>query len=113
MLNKSVLAKQLESVLNQDLPSDLNEIKKIKKNNKKKAKMIADSVDKFVKSASIDVKGIQTLPGTKVTLNPGQPVVNAPPIAGGAGATSGPGTGLTNSPAKMNPGTGINCGKVY
>ena len=113
MLKKSVLAKQLEAVLNQDLPSDLNEIKKIKKNNKKKAKMIADAVDRFVKSASVDVKKIQTLPGTTVTLNPGQPVVNAPPIAGGAGATSAPGTGLTNAPAKMNPATGINCGTVY
>ena len=53
------------------------------------------------------------LPGTQVMSNPGQPVVNAPPIAGGAGATSGPGTGMVSAPAKENPATGIDCCKVY
>ena len=49
-LNKSSLAKNLESVLNQDLPTDLNEVKKVKSTNKKKAKGIANALDKFVKS---------------------------------------------------------------
>ncbi len=112
-LKKSSLAKELEQVLNQDLPSDLHEASKIKKKNKKEGKGMADAIDKFVKSASVDIKGIEMLPGTQVMTNPGQPVANAPPIAGGAGATSGPGTAMTNAPAKMNPGTGIDCGKVY
>ena len=34
-LKKSSLAKELEQVLNQDLPSDLHEASKIKKKNKK------------------------------------------------------------------------------
>ena len=33
-LNKSGLAKELEAVLNQDLPTDLHEAAKIKKKNK-------------------------------------------------------------------------------
>jgi len=113
MLNKNSLAKELESVLNQDLPTDLNEVKKIKSKNKKEAKGFANAIDKFVKSASIDVKGIQMLPGTSITTLPGQPVVNAPPIAGGAGATSGPGQAKTSAPAKQMPPSGIKCGKVY
>ena len=112
-LNKSSLAKDLESVLNQDLPTDLKELAKIKKKNKKEAKGFADAIDKFVKSASIDIKGIQMMPGTQLMTLPGQPVVNAPPIAGGVGATSGPGQAKTSAPAKMIPPTGINCGKVY
>ena len=112
-LNKSSLAKDLESVFNQDLPTDLNEIKKVKSTNKKKAKNMADAIDKFVKSASVDVKKIQMLPGTQITTLPGQPVVNAPPIAGGVGATSGPGQAKTSAPAKQILPTGINCGKVY
>ena len=113
MLNKSSLAKELESVLNQDLPTDLNKVKKVKSTNKKKAKKMADALDKFVKSASIDIKKIQMLPGTNIMTLPGQPVVNAPPIAGGAGATSGPGQAKTSAPAKMMPPSGIKCGKVY
>ena len=113
MLNKSSLAKELESVLNQDLPSDLNEVKKVKSTNKKKAKGMANALDKFVKSASIDIKKIQMLPGTQLVTLPGQPVVNAPPIAGGAGVTSGPGQAKTSAPAKMMPPSGIKCGKVY
>tara|TARA_B100000131_G_C17851095_1_gene505966 strand:- start:322 stop:666 length:345 start_codon:yes stop_codon:yes gene_type:complete len=112
-LKKSALAKDIEAVLNQDLPTDIGEKEKIKKKNKRDGKGYADAIDKFLKSASIDIKGIEMLPGTQVMTNPGQPVANAPPIAGGAGATSGPGTGMTNQPAKMNPATGIDCGKVY
>ena len=112
-LKKSALAKELELVLNQGIPSDLNEVKKIKSWNKKRGKGFADAIDSFLKSASIDISVIEMLPGTQVTSNPGQPVVNAPPIAGGVGATSGPGTGMTSAPSKMNPGTGIDCGKVY
>ena len=107
-LNKSSLAKDLEAVLNQDLPTDLDEIKKKKKKNKKMAKGMADAIDKFVKSASVDVKGLEMLPGTQVTTNPGQPVV-----APGGGATTGPGTGMVSAPAKENPATGIDCCKVY
>tara|TARA_B100000287_G_C20579842_1_gene759908 strand:- start:5 stop:334 length:330 start_codon:yes stop_codon:yes gene_type:complete len=107
-LNKSSLAKDLESVFNQDLPTDLNEIKKVKSTNKKKAKNMADAIDKFVKSASVDVKGLEMLPGTQCMTNPGQPVV-----APGSGATTGPGTGMTTAPAKLNPATGIDCAKVY
>ena len=107
-LNKSSLAKDLESVFNQDLPTDLNEIKKVKSTNKKKAKNMADAIDKFVKSASVDVKGLEMLPGTQCMTNPGQPVV-----APGSGATTGPGTGMTSAPAKENPATGIDCCKVY
>ena len=112
-LKKSGLAKELEAVLNQDLPTDLEKADKIKKKNKKQGKGMADAIDKFVKSASIDIKGIEMLPGTQIMMNPGQPVANTPPIAGGVGATSGPGTAMTSAPAKMNPGTGIDCGKVY
>ena len=112
-LNKSSLAKELESVLNQDIPTDLNGVKKIKSTNKKKAKGMASAIEKFVKSASIDIKKIQMLPGTQITTLPGQPVVNAPPIAGGAGATSGPGQAKVSAPAKQIPPTGINSGKVY
>ncbi len=112
-LNKSSLAKELESVLNQDIPTDLNEVKKIKSTNKKKAKGMANAINKFLKGASIDIKKIQMLPGTQVMTLPGQPVVNAPPIAGGAGATSGPGQAKTSAPAKQIPPTGINSGKVY
>tara|TARA_B100000131_G_scaffold221620_1_gene213176 strand:- start:548 stop:892 length:345 start_codon:yes stop_codon:yes gene_type:complete len=112
-LNKSTLAKNLEKVLNQDIPTDLNEVKKVKSTNKKKAKGMADAINKFVKSASIDIKKIQMLPGTQIMTLPGQPVANAPPIAGGAGATSGPGQAKTSAPAKMIPPTGIKCGKVY
>ena len=112
-LNKSSLAKDLEAVLNQDIPTDLNEVSKIKKKNKKEAKGFAKAIDKFVKSASIDVKGLQMMPGTQIMTLPGQPVVNAPPIAGGAGATSGPGQAKTSAPAKQIPPTGISCGKVY
>ena len=108
MLKKSALAKDLESVLNQDLPTDLEKAEKIKKKNKKIAKGMADAIDKFVKSASVDVKGLQMLPGTQVTTNPGQPVV-----APGGGATTGPGTGMVSAPAKENPATGIDCCKVY
>ena len=108
MLKKSALAKDLEKVLNQDLPSDIHEAAKIKKKNKKEGKGMADAIDKFVKSASIDIKGIQMLPGTQVTTNPGQPVV-----APGGGATTGPGTGMVSAPAKENPATGIDCCKVY
>ena len=107
-LKKSALAKDLEAVLNQDLPTDLDEIAKKKKKNKKMAKGMADAIDKFVKSASVDVKGLEMLPGTQVTTNPGQPVV-----APGGGATTGPGTGMTSAPAKENPATGIDCCKVY
>jgi len=112
-LNKSSLTKGLESAYNQDIPSDLNLVAKIKKKNKQKAKKMADSINKFVKSASIDIKGLQMLPGTQVMTLPGQAVVNAPPIAGGAGATSAPGQAKTSAPAKQIPPTGINCGKVY
>ena len=108
MLKKSALAKDLEAVLNQDLPTDLNEAAKIKKKNKKIAKGMADAIDKFVKSASVDVSGLEMLPGTQVTTNPGQPVV-----APGGGATTGPGTGMVSAPAKENPATGIDCCKVY
>ena len=108
MLNKSSLAKELESVLNQDLPSDLQKAAKIKKKNKKIAKGFANAIDKFVKSASVDVKGLQMLPGTQCVTNPGQPVV-----APGGGSTTGPGTGMTSAPAKLNPATGIDCAKVY
>jgi hypothetical protein len=108
MLKKSALAKDLEAVLNQDLPTDLNEAAKIKKKNKKIAKGMADAIDKFVKSASVDVSGLEMLPGTQVTTNPGQPVV-----APGGGATTGPGTGMVSAPAKENPASGIDCCKVY
>ena len=107
-LNKSVLAKGLEAALNQDLPSDLDEIAKKKKKNKKIAKGMADAIDSFVKSASVDVKGLQMLPGTSTMSNPGQPVV-----APGSGATTGPGTGMTTAPGKLNPATSIDCAKVY
>jgi hypothetical protein len=108
MLNKSNLAKELESVLNQDLPTDLNLAKKIKDKNKRTAKGMANAIEKFVKSASVDVKGLEMLPGTQCITNPGQPVV-----APGGGATTGPGTGMTSAPAKLNPATGIDCCKVY
>ena len=74
---------------------------------------MANALDKFVKSASIDIKKIQMLPGTQLVTLPGQPVVNAPPIAGGAVATSGPGQAKTSAPASMMPPSGIKCGKVY
>jgi hypothetical protein len=112
-LNKSNLAKELESVLNQDIPTDLNEVKKIKNKNKRTAKGMSDAIDRFLKSASVDIKGIQMLPGTQVQTLPGQPVVNAPPIAGGAGVTSGPGQAVTSAPAKQIPPTGLQSGKVY
>ncbi len=115
MLDKSKLAKDIEDAYNSVLPGgdDFNEEDKIKKKNKKLGKMMANGIDKFLKSASIDISGIEFLPGTQVTTLPGQPVTNAPPIAGGAGATSGPGTAMTSAPCKMNPSTGIDCGKVY
>ena len=108
-LNKSSLAKGLESALNMDLPKDDFEKESgIRKKNKKIAKAMANAIDKFVKSASVDVKGIQMLPGTQCITNPGQPVV-----APGGGATTGPGTGMTSAPAKQMPPSGINCCKVY
>ncbi len=107
-LNKSSLAKELESVLNQDLPTDLQKAAKIKKKNKKIAKGMANAIDKFVKSASVDVSGLEMLPGTQCVTNPGQPVV-----APGGGSTTGPGTGMTSAPAKENPASGIDCCKVY
>ena len=115
MLNKSSLASDLEKAYNSSLPGgdDFENEDKIKKKNKKQAKMEADAIDKFLKSASIDISGIEFLPGTQVQTLPGQPVVNAPPIAGGAGATAGRGTAMTSAPDKMNPATGIDCGKVY
>ena len=114
MLNKSALAKDLEDVLNEPLPADdMNKDSAIRKKNKATAKAMANAIDKYVKGGSIDVKGLQWLPGTQVQTLPGQPVVNAPPIGGGAGATSGPGQALTSAPDKMIPPTGINCGKVY
>ena len=115
MLNKSNLSKELEQVLNMQLPGgdDFNKEKEIKKKNKKVAKSFANAIDKFVKSASIDFKGWKMQPGVRVATNPGQPVVNAPPIGGGAGATSGPGTGQTVAHAKMISPTGKKSGKVY
>tara|TARA_B100000945_G_C19954496_1_gene400106 strand:+ start:47 stop:382 length:336 start_codon:yes stop_codon:yes gene_type:complete len=109
-VNKSSLASDLEKALNSSLPGgdDFEKEADIKKKNKKIAKMMADAIDKFVKSASVDVSGLETLPGTQVTTNPGQPVV-----APGAGATTGPGTGMTSGPGKENPASGIDCCKVY
>ena len=114
-LKKSSLAKELEAALNSSLPGgdDFNKEKEIRKKNKKIAKMMADAINKFVKSASIDFKGWKMQPGVRVVSNPGQPVVNAPPIGGGAGATSGPGTGQTAAHAKLIPPTGKKSGKVY
>ena len=109
MLNKSSLAKDLEKLLNDQVPNkDVEKLKEIEKRNKKLAKGIADAVDKYIKKASSDIIKIQMLPGTTLMVNPGQPVV-----AWGSGASSGPGTGMTNSPAKLNPATGIKCGKIY
>ena len=109
-LKKSNLAKELEAALNSSLPGgdDFNKEKEIRKKNKKIAKAMADAIDKFVKSASVDVKGIKMLPGVQVATNPGQPVV-----APGSGATTGPGTGQTTSPANLDPSSGIDCAKVY
>ena len=109
-VDKSKLAKDLEAALNSSLPGgdDFEKEDEIKKKNKKIAKMMADSIDKFLKSASVDVSGLETLPGTQVTTNPGQPVVTP-----GAGATTGPGTGMTSGPGKENPASGIDCCKVY
>mgnify|MGYP001199276950 CR=1 FL=1 len=109
-VDKSKLAKDLEDALNSSLPGgdDFEKEDAIKKKNKKIAKMMAAAIDKFVKSASVDVSGLETLPGTQVTTNPGQPVV-----APGAGATTGPGTGMTSGPGKENPASGIDCCKVY
>jgi 1,6-anhydro-N-acetylmuramate kinase len=109
MLNKTNLAKDLEKLLNDQVPNkDVEKLKDIEKRNKVLAKGIADAVDKYIKQASIDVKKIQMLPGTMCIINPGQPVV-----AWGSGASAGPGTGQTSAPASLNPATGINCGKIY
>ena len=109
MLNKSSLARDLEKILNSSLPKDkMNKDSDIKKKNKKQAKGIADAIDKYLKGASVDVKGLQTLPGTQIVTNPGQPVV-----APGGGATTGPGTGMTSAPGKLKPATGIDCAKIY
>jgi hypothetical protein len=115
MLDKSKLAKGIEDAYNSTLPGgdDFNKDADIKKKNKKIGKMMSDGIDDFLKSASVDISGIEFLPGTQVQTLPGQPVVNAPPIAGGVGATSGPGQAMTSAPCKQNPPTGIDCGKVY
>jgi hypothetical protein len=109
-VDKSKLAKDLEAALNSSLPGgdDFPDDADIRKKNKKIAGMMATAIDKFVKSASVDVSGLETLPGTQVMTNPGQPVV-----APGGGATTGPGTGMTSGPGKENPATGIDCCKVY
>jgi hypothetical protein len=108
MLNKSNLAKDIEAVLNEPLKDDLFADGDIKKQNKKMAKGIADAIDVYIKEASVDVSGIQMLPGTAVTTMPGQAVASAFP-----GSTVSPGTGNTSSPADLNPATGIDCCKVY
>ena len=113
MLNKSTLASDIETVLNEPIPADLHESNSIKKRNKNTAKGIAAAIDKYLKEGSIDVSSLEWLPGTQVMTNPGQPVANAPPLGGGVGATAGPGTGMTSAPCKMTPPTGIDCGKVY
>ena len=114
-LDKPGLASGIEKAYNSVLPGgdDFNEEDKIKKKNKKLGKMMADGIDKFVKGASIDISGLEWLPGTQIQTLPGQPVVNAPPIAGGVGATAGPGQAITTAADKMIPPTGIDCGKVY
>ena len=109
MLNKNSLAQEIEKVLNDQVPDrDVEQLKAIEKRNKKIAKGISSAIDKYIKTASIDVKNIQMLPGTMIMVNPGQPVV-----AMGSGATVGPGTAQTNAPATLNPATGIQCGKIY
>ena len=114
MLDKSALARDLEAVLNEPLPADdMNKDSAIRKKNKATAKAMANAIDKYVKGGSIDIKGLQWLPGTQVQTLPGQSVANAPPIAGGVGATAAPGQAITSAPDKMIPPTGINCGKVY
>jgi hypothetical protein len=112
MLNKNNLAKDIENVLNEPLKKDgqddLHANSDIKKQNKKMAKGIADAIDKYIKEASVDVSGIQMLPGTAVTTMPGQAVASAYP-----GTTASPGTGNTSAAAELNPATGIDCCKVY
>jgi len=108
MLNKSNLAKDIETVLNEPLKDDLFADGDIKQQNKKMAKGIADAIDKYIKEASVDVSGIQMLPGTSVTTMPGQVVASVYP-----GTTVSPGTGTTSAPATLNPVTGIDCCKVY
>jgi len=109
MLNKSSLQTDIEKVLNDQVPDrDIVALEAIEKRNKEIAKGISNTIDKYIKAASIDVKNIQMLPGTMIMVNPGQPVV-----AMGGGATVGPGTAQTNAPATLNPVTGIQCGKIY
>ena len=108
MLNKSNLAKDIEAVLNEPLKDDLFSDSDIRKQNKKTAKGIADAVDKYIKEASVDVSGIQMLPGTSLTVMPGIAVASAFP-----GSTVSPGSGMTSAPAELNPVSGIDCCKVY
>ena len=113
MLNKNNLAKDIENVSNEPLKKDgqddLHANSDIKKQNKKMAKGIADAIDKYIKEASVDISGIQMLPGTAITVMPGIPITNG----FGPGASVGPVTGNTSTPAELNPATGIDCCKVY
>ncbi len=109
MLNKLSLAKDIEKLLNDQVPNrDVEKMGEIEKKNKALAKGIADAVDKYIKQASIDIKNIQILPGQMVITNPGQAVV-----AWGSGTSASPGTAQTSAPGKLNPATGIACGKIY
>ena len=109
-LNKGNLAKDIEAVLNSVLPPvAMEKDSGIKKQNKKIGKGIADAVDKYIKEASVDISGIQMLPGTQIMVNPGIATAGSP----AAQTSVSPGSGMTTAPAELNPGTAIDCCKVY
>ena len=63
--------------------------------------------------ASVELEDLKTTGPLNVKVDtqapPGVPIVNG----FGPGASVGPGTGNTSTPAELNPATGIDCCKVY